>query len=187
MLQRSRLKVVLNPWSGIMPKSQKRLSKYPNISVHNMNHNSPATAETAISLLFACAKKVVKAHNDLVETKWSVRTDSKHALLLEGKQALVLGYGGIGKKVCKILKANDMNVHAIRRTVRQSKINGIYMHTADELDNLLPNSNVVIICLPGTANTRNLFTRKQLSLLPEDAILINTGRAKIINEADLYH
>ncbi|HZH58508.1 MAG TPA: NAD(P)-dependent oxidoreductase [Metabacillus sp.] len=55
-----------------------------------------------------------------------------------------------------------------------------------DLDNVLKESDIVSVSVPLTKDTENLIAARELSLMKENGILINTSRGKVINENDLY-
>jgi len=56
-----------------------------------------------------------------------------------------------------------------------------------QLHSLLPAADVLIICLPATAETVGLVGEAELSLLPRQAVLVNVGRAQVVDEKALYN
>src|SRR5690606_2639689 len=85
------------------------------------------------------------------EDGWNMRERfDKHVYLLEGKTALVLGFGAIGSRVARILRAVGMEVIATRRSQIEIEITmeGVELHPPNHLDELLPRANALIICLP---------------------------------------
>jgi phosphoglycerate dehydrogenase-like enzyme len=105
--------------------------------------------------------------------------------LLEGKTALILGYGAIGQRVAHLCRALGMKVIAIRRHITAPSSYEIY--PPDAMHSLLPQVNVLIICVPQTTETTGLIGERELALLPPGAILVNVGRGPIVDEAALYH
>jgi phosphoglycerate dehydrogenase-like enzyme len=163
---------------------------FPHISVHNLHHNALPVAEHAIALLLAAAKMIIPMDRSLRAHDWTLRYQPNPSILLDGKTALILGYGVIGRKVAQLCQGLGMKILAIRRQAGQARVEsptGIEEAPPEALSNLLPRANVLIICLPHTLDTTGLIGAQQLALLPPHALLINVGRGPIVDEAALYH
>jgi len=102
---------------------------------------------------------------------------------LNGKRFGVVGLGNIGRRVAKIAEGFGMEVVFFSTTGRNNNIN----FKRFDLDTLMGTSDVVSIHAPLTETTRDLITYEKIKLMRPCAILINTGRGGIINEADLAH
>jgi lactate dehydrogenase-like 2-hydroxyacid dehydrogenase len=100
---------------------------------------------------------------------------------LNGKRLGVIGLGNIGRRVAKIAEGFGMEVVFFSTTGRNNNIN----YKRFDLDTLMGTSDVVSIHAPLTETTRDLITYEKIKLMRPCAILINTGRGGIINEADL--
>jgi lactate dehydrogenase-like 2-hydroxyacid dehydrogenase len=100
---------------------------------------------------------------------------------LAGKRYGIIGLGNIGRRVAKIAEGFGMEVVFFSTTGRNNNIN----YKRFDLDTLLKTSDVVSIHAPLTDSTRNLITYSKLKLMRSCAILLNTGRGGIVNEADL--
>ena len=182
------LHTLVVPWVGISLETRELLSEYPAISVHNLHHNAAPTAELAIALLFAAAKLIIPYDQSLRQHDWNMRyLRPGPSRLLSGQTALILGYGTIGRRVARACFALDMIVLATkRRPLQSSDEYTMEIHPPQNLVQLLPRTNVLIICLPLTSQTENLIGEKELALLPADSVLVNVGRGPIVNEAALY-
>ncbi len=100
---------------------------------------------------------------------------------LAGKTIGIIGYGDIGKKVAQIAAAFDMNVLAFTRT--PSKVTP--PARAVDLPELLSLSDVITLHCPLNEGTKEIINAKTLSLCKSTALLVNTSRGGVINEADL--
>lgn len=181
------LKILIVPWAGLPNTTRDLMLEYPEISVHNLHHNAAPSAETAIALLFAAAKFIVPFDKALRAHNWRPRYEPNPSMLLHGKTALILGYGAIGQYVGKVLKAMDMRVLAIRRNHTTGSDDNAEIFLIDALPSLLPQTDVLIIALPGTPETEGLIGKSELSLLPKGAILVNIGRGPVVDAGALYN
>lgn len=177
------LRSLIIPFAGIPKETSSILPHFPHIELHNIHHNAAITAEMAMALMLAAAKKILPIDRQFRNDDWQGRMISSP--LFCNKNALILGYGAIGKRVARICHAMEMKVTALRRTT-QIENGDIKIRSIDALDKVLPQANVVVVCLPQTEKTTNLLCEKRLSLLPTQAVIVNIGRAAIINEQALF-
>ena len=200
------LRALVMPYAGILPEHLVELRGLlgdgrlgSSVMLHNLHHNAPMTAEMGVALLLAAAKRLVPADRRLRQGDWRPRglpfpgaTDIEPPmpmLLLEGRTALVLGFGALGSRVARVLLALGMNVLATRRTAPKGgarSAEGIVVHPADALPQLLPQADVLMVCVPSTAETRQLIGEAELALLPDQAIVVNVGRGEVLEERALY-
>ena len=173
------------PWAGLPPETADVLQKFPGLKIHNIHHNAAPAAELALALLLAVAKGIIYHDQTLRAGDWHLRYQESKSQLLAGKTALILGYGEIGKLLKRYLAALGVNVLAIKRSaIDNDKTDGIF--PPSELVNLLPKAEILILALPLTDETRGLITKKELDLLPANAILINISRGIIVDQEALY-
>ncbi len=182
------LHTVIIPWVGIAPETRTLLAEFPHVAVHNLHHNAAPTAELAVALLLAAAKLIIPYDSKLRQHDWTMRYDRPGpSLLLDGKTALILGYGAIGRRVAAACKGMGMTALAIKRRVEQpsDQVAG-EIHPMEKLHALLPRADVLMICLPLTPQTENLIGEQELALLPANSVLVNVGRGPIVDQEALY-
>jgi phosphoglycerate dehydrogenase-like enzyme len=181
------LKALIIPFAGVPPETRRLLLEFPRIVVHNLHFNAAATAEVAMALLLAAAKHIIPMDRALREHDWTPRYQPNPSILLEGKNALVLGYGEIGRRVGRMCKAMGMRVVAVKRHEEEGDSNEIIdVRPMADLKDLLPSTQALIICVPLTPESDNLIDHAALSLLPKDALIVNVSRGPIIHEEALY-
>ena len=139
-------------------------------------------AEHVMGMVLALAKRLLPNHLKLARGIYDRHTLNKE---IRGKNLGILGFGGIGKAVARAFRCFDMKVFAINRSGRTEEPVE-FVGTLKDLDYVLKVSDVLVISLPLTKETRNLITRRELNLMKRDAILINVARADIVNQRDLY-
>lgn len=107
----------------------------------------------------------------------------KHRGIIElsGKTATIIGAGDIGTQIAKRLSAFDVNVLAVDIIKPESPYFNKY-YNISELDKVLPISDIVIITLPLTNDTRNLFDLKRFEKMKKGSIIVNMSRGGIIDE-----
>ena len=172
------------PWVGLPAQTRDLLEDFPHLHVHNLHHNAPMVAELAVALLMAAAKFVVPFDRTLRRGDWGPRYEDTPSVLLSGKTGLILGYGEIGQRVAEVVRALGMSVLATRRNPYAG--DEVEVHPPSALHELLPRAQALVVCLPLTPETKGLIGSDELSLLPNDAVLVNIGRGRIVDEQALY-
>jgi len=102
-----------------------------------------------------------------------------------GRTVAVIGYGGIGSAVGRRAAALGMRVLAVSRSGGPAPDEVESLRDGGGLDDVLRASHYVAVCVPETDETRGLLGEERLSLLREDAVLINVSRGGIVEEAAL--
>lgn len=182
------LRAVIVPFAGIPAATQTVMQKFPHLQLHNLHHNAIPVVEHTLALLLAVCKHIIQPHNALSRNDWRPRYAANPTILLTGKTALLLGYGAIGSRLAKILHALDIQILAIRNTIKtigRDRFATIY--PSHSLDKLLPQADIMINTLPLTKDTQGMIGERELSLLPRGAVVVNIGRGKVIKQDAFYH
>lgn len=182
------LHTVIIPWVGISTDTRDLLAEFPQIALHNLHHNAIPVAEAAMALLLSASKVVIPYDQKLREHDWRMRyTRPGPSLLLYGKTILILGYGAIGRRIAAACHGLGMRVVAVKRIVEQPSDEAAHeIHPMEKLHQLLPQANVLMICLPLTPETESLIGQQELDLLPARSVLVNVGRGRIVDQGALY-
>jgi phosphoglycerate dehydrogenase-like enzyme len=181
------LQAVIIPWAGIPKQTRELLMEFPDLQVHNLHHNGSATAELAFALLLAAAKHLLPIDRIFRNHDWTPRYEPNPSILLEGKQALILGYGAIGRRVGRMCAGIGMKIRAVRRSINEMELDGeAEIYPVKALGSLLGKANVLMFCLPATQETRGMIGHKELNALPMRAIIVNVARDEIIDEKALF-
>jgi len=155
---------------------------------NNGGANSVAVAEHTLMLILSVYKKLAWQHNNVVAGKWRVGDFSATRLYeLAGKTLGIVGLGTIGKKVARRARAFDMQVQyhdIVRLTEDQEDALAVRFVLFPEL---LRTSDVVSLHVPLNEATRNLMGARELAAMKPGAILINTCRGPVVDEAALHH
>ena len=145
--------------------------------------NGLAIAEYAVASLLHLAKGLHRTAIDRQAGAFSAR--SYRPLLLQGKTACVVGAGGIGQEVGRLCAALGMQVvgtrrHAITKQLLPTGFSEVA--GAGDLDRLLRQSDVVVICCQWTPETDRLFNAARFTVMKPNCILVNVARGEIIDE-----
>ena len=103
-----------------------------------------------------------------------------------GKTLGIVGYGHIGRETALRADAFGMRTIAVTRTARETPAPLARLQTMDGLDDLLGESDYVLMALPLTPETRGLMDADRIARMKPDGILINVGRGPVIDEEALY-
>lgn len=147
--------------------------------------SSQAVAEFTFGLIFAVLKRIVEG--DEFARKGNFGGWKPEIFLgqnLEGKTLGVIGLGRIGCLVTKIGRALGLRVIYNKRS-RDAEAEKKYGLEYMSLENLLRESDIVSLHVPLTKETEHLINAETLGLMKNGAVLINTSRGKIVDEAAL--
>ncbi|HXF51015.1 MAG TPA: D-glycerate dehydrogenase [Dehalococcoidia bacterium] len=139
------------------------------------------TADLAWALLLATARRVVEGDRFVREGRW--KTWDPNLLLgydVHGATLGVVGMGAIGQAVARRAVGFGMRVLYTRRSAGEAEIG-----RRVSLEELLRESDFVSLHVPLTAETRHLIGERELRLMKRTAILINTARGPVVDQAAL--
>ena len=147
------------------------------ITVHTIRgYGDVAVAEHTAALIWAAARGLAGMDRAMRAGRW-LRTEG---VQLHGKTLGLLGFGGIAAEVARIMAGAGMRVIAWNRTPREEP--GVAFVA---LDQLLTQSDVLSLHLLLTDETRGFLGRERLGRLRPSAILVNTARGALVDEAAL--
>ncbi len=138
------------------------------------------TAELAMALMLAAARRIAECNLRIRSEKESMwGTMCNLGFGLEGKTLGIIGMGNIGKNVARKAEAFGMNIlyHNQRSEVPD--------YRKANLPTLLQQSDFITLHTPLTPATRHLIGKQELAQMKKTAILINTARGAVIDEAAL--
>jgi len=141
--------------------------------------NADAVAEHSWALILGCAKSVVKLDARMRAGHWDKATHKSFEL--RGKTLGVVGLGAIGRRVAEIGVAFGMNVVAFDPFTKQVP-SGVKLTSIEEA---LSQSHVVSLNCPLTEDNRHMINRATLASMRDGAILVNTGRGGLVDDAAL--
>lgn len=140
-------------------------------------------AEHAFALALSLARLLPRAFDSQRDGSW-FHAPRREVIELHGGNALVLGYGAIGRRIAEVALCFGMEVTAVKRTPGDA--NGtVPVTTIDALGTLLPLADVVFVALPLTPKTKGLLGSDELALLKPSALFVNIGRGGIVDERAL--
>lgn len=131
-----------------------------------------ATAEHAVALMLALLRRVVEGDRSLRRRdEWEWGPDFMVGESLEGKQVLVVGAGRIGRRVGELVEAHGAVA--------------VFAGRDADLLSLLGDADVVTLHCPLTPETRHLLDAETFAAMKSSAVLVNTARGPVVDEAAL--
>ena len=144
--------------------------------------NARSVAETAVSFVIADSKNLYESIQNVKEHGWAKMTGYE----IMGKTIGIVGFGAIGRTVAKMAYGLGMKIMVYEPySVDREFANAVNAEITD-IDALLKKSDFISLHIPLTPETRNMISAKELHKMKSTAVLINTSRGGIVNEADLY-
>lgn len=145
-----------------------------------------ATADLAMALLLALARRLSEGEALLRSGAWQGWGPQQlMGFDLVNARVLVVGAGRIGSAFARRVRAFDTDVRYHARRRNPSLEEAIGARYEPDLDAALARSDVLSLHAPLTDETRHLLDARRLRLLPAGALLVNTARGPLIDEAAL--
>jgi glycerate dehydrogenase len=139
-------------------------------------------AEHVLAMILAITKNLFDRQ---VKLRDGIFDQTNVNRMLRGSTCAILGFGGIGKAVARLLRCFDVKIYALNTTGRTDEPVD-FIGTLKDLEHVLHLADIVIVTIPLTKSTRKLIAKEQLGWMKNDAVLVNVARADIIDEAALY-
>jgi D-3-phosphoglycerate dehydrogenase / 2-oxoglutarate reductase len=147
------------------------------VTVHTIKgYGDTAVAEHTIALMLAAARDIARMDREVRAGIWT----PQEGMQLLGKTLGVIGLGGIGREVARIGRGMGMEVIAYNRTPRAKTAVPLV-----DIDTLLAQSDVVSMNLTLNDETRGFLSAARIARMKPGAILVNTARGALADEAAL--
>lgn len=104
---------------------------------------------------------------------------------LKGKKLGIHAFGNVGRNVARVAKGFGMEVYAYDAYCPKAVIEEAGVKAVDSVEELYKTCNIVSLHIPATAETKNSINYALVNQMPKGAILVNTARKEVINEAEL--
>ncbi len=173
------LKIVANAAMGIDNLDLEALAKHGIRATNTPSAFAESTADHTMGLLLALTRRIAESDRFVRSGEWSVtkmqplRWESN---LAGGKTLGIIGYGKIAKLVEKRAKAFNINVIHTRSQLSDDP-------NCRDLDNLLGESDIVVVLVPLTAKTHYLINAETLATMKPGSFFINVARGKVMDES----
>lgn len=134
-----------------------------------------AVAEHALALLFAATRQIARMDRDIRAGVWN----PLGGVQLKGRRVAVVGLGGIGEEFANMADGLGMQVAGWNYHARELP------YFTNDLDAALTGAEFVSLHLALNAQTHGIIDERRLRLLAPGAILVNTARSQLVDEAAL--
>ncbi len=141
-----------------------------------------ATAEIALLLLLAAARRAHEGASMLRQNRWTGWTPTQlMGIGLNGKRLGIVGMGRIGQALAQRARACGMEIHYYNRTRLPSALEAGATYYPD-VEALLPQAQFLSLHCPLTPQTAKLMDARRIAMLPDSAVLVNTARGGIVDD-----
>ncbi len=134
-----------------------------------------AVAEWVLAAVLGVRREIADFAAEQPEGQWGTRTTEE----LAGSHALIIGAGDLGESVARRLDPFDVDVTLVARHERDG------VRPISELSSLLPKTDLVIVVVPLTDETRGLVDARFLAAMPDGATLVNAARGAVTDTGAL--
>lgn len=129
-----------------------------------------STAEWVLAAILATLRDIPDFVRALGREEWTEHVSDE----LAGKRVLVVGAGDLGEQTARRLGVFDAETTMVARHARDG------VHGVDELPELLPMADVVVLVIPMTDETRHMVDREFLARMHDGALLVNAARGPVV-------
>lgn len=133
--------------------------------------HSTGTAELALALILASQRGIPAALDAQREGRWF----SPELPSLADRRVLVIGAGSVAQAVVDRLRPFEVEISVVASTARPG------VHGIGELPALLPQTDIVVLTVPYSASTHHLLDAERLALLPDQALVVNMARGRVVD------
>ena len=141
--------------------------------------HAAGTAEIALGLIIAAQRELDRGVRQQAEGVYR----TYHSRAVADSRVTVVGVGEIGGAVVARLQPFEVQLTRVASSSRDDAAG--HVHGIDELEGILPATDILVLALPLTASTAGLVDRRLLSRLPDDALVVNVGRGPVVDTAAL--
>ena len=145
------------------------------------------TADMTMALILAVARRIVEGANTVTGGEWEGWSPTwMLGSRITGKRLGIVGMGRIGQALARRAKAFGLSIHYHNRRKVPAAIETALEATYwESLDQMLARMDIVSVNCPHTPATYHLLSARRLKLMRPSAIIVNTARGEIIDEAAL--
>ena len=183
----NKLKAVFAYKTGVDDFPLEKLNEL-GISLYNSHIDANIIAKYAFALATTLSCRISEFDNKMRRGVW-YDYDRPYWKTIEDMRIGLLGFGNIGKNINALLVRNNIQTYTIKRHDDLSIYKDVSITFNDKeilsLDDLIQASDMIIISLPKTKDTNNMFNERTFSLM-KGKYLVNVGRGNCIDEKALY-
>lgn len=139
-------------------------------------------AEVMLAMLLSLKKQLHHYRDQQNANNWEFFAHNKP---IRGKNVLILGLGDIGMNFAKLMNAHNCHIVGIKKNLNRTVEYVHEVYTQNELDAEIPKADVIALCLPETAETREIMSSARIFAMKKGAVLINVGRGSAVDNTAL--
>ena len=167
-------------YAGVDAITDDALYPHPDTLLSNSAGSYGLTiSEHLIMVILMLLRRMPEVQESLRAHRWEY-VDSMRSIY--GSNITILGTGDIGTNFARRVKAMGATVRGVRRTKGAADPAFDDVYTLDQLDSILPRTEILVMALPSTPETTGVLSRQRIAMLPPDAIVVNVGRGTAIDQ-----
>jgi D-2-hydroxyacid dehydrogenase (NADP+) len=139
-------------------------------------------SEHIFAFMFCLARDIQRSIRDQIEHRWN---RIHRVAELDGQTMGLIGLGAVGEKTAEKAKGLNMRILGIRRQTERSSPGVERMYGPEDLMEMLPQADWVVISAPLTDETKGMIGERELRVMKKSAFLINVSRGSIVQEEAL--
>lgn len=176
-----KLKVLTHLGSSVAPVVCNEVYERGIKVISGFDYFSKSTAEGVIAYMLA-ALRDIPFYNDRLKNKkiWHEEDDYTDSVLY--KTVGIVGFGGVGKYVVKMLQNFDVNIKVYNRSPIPNEVKEQYGITQCSIEEVFSTCDIVSLHLPYNNGTHHMIDEKLLSLIKPGALFVNTARGAVVDE-----
>lgn len=178
------LKVVVRCGIGVDVIDLEACTEHGVCAVNIPDYCIPEVSDHALAFILACARKIMQLDRAVHAGVWAARETAKPVQRLDEQTAGVIGFGRIGSRLGRNLRALGFRVLAYDPYLADEEIVARGGEPST-LENLLQQADYVSINCPLSKETFHMIGKEELALMKPTAFVVNTARGAVIDEAAL--
>jgi len=135
----------------------------------------------AVAMVLGLARELHTYCRQQLDAQWVRHLDDSDVLDLPSARAVVVGVGGIGSEIGRMLHTFGVTVVGVDALRRDLPSGFAEMHAAEDLDAVLPDADIIVLTLPHTPESEGLINERRLAKLRSHCILVNIGRGATVS------
>lgn len=183
----ARLRWVQSPAVGVGSLMFPELRASPVVVTSARGIRARSIAEHVIGVTIALARRLPHAIRAQQQHRWAqdeLEGEASGVRGLAGLRMGIVGLGSIGMEIVRLAASLGIRVSGIRRRAQDPPPPGVdRVLPPERLDELLETSDVIVLAVPHTPDTKQIIGRREIERLRPGALLINIARGKLIDDA----
>ena len=144
--------------------------------------NTNATAEHTLALLLSLSRKISKADTSTHKGEWAKKNLKGNEI--KGKTIGIIGFGNVGRRFAEMCKALGLKVFIVSKSFNNVK--DVYPdYDSCDLNAALEQADIISFHCKPNFDGSSVISSKELNLMKNNALIINTARGNLVSEVDL--